>query len=54
VIVFDAAGLKRLMILYCSYYERSPTHLSLDKSVAAGGSGCSIDRGNQRELASRC
>jgi putative transposase len=33
VIVFNAAGLLRLMIAYCSYYERSRTHLSLDKDT---------------------
>lgn len=31
VIVFNEAGLQRLMTLYRSYYERSRTHLSLDK-----------------------
>ena len=31
VIVFSATGLQRLMNLYCRYYERSRTHLSLDK-----------------------
>ena len=33
VIVFNEAGLRRLMTLYCSYYERSRTHLSLDKDT---------------------
>ena len=33
VIVFSEAGLQRLMTLYCSYYERSRTHLSLDKDT---------------------
>jgi Integrase core domain len=33
VIVFNEAGLQRLMTLYCSYYERSRTHLSLDKDT---------------------
>jgi hypothetical protein len=33
VIVFNEAGLKRLMTLYCSYYERYGTHLSLDKEA---------------------
>jgi putative transposase len=33
VIVFNAAGLKRLMTLHCSYFERSRTHLSLDKDT---------------------
>jgi putative transposase len=31
VIVFSEAGLRRVMALYCAYYERSRTHLSLDK-----------------------
>ena len=33
VIVFNEAGVKRLMTLYCSYHERSRTHLSLDKDT---------------------
>jgi len=33
VIVFTEAGLQRLMALYCSYHERSRTHLSLDKDT---------------------
>jgi putative transposase len=33
VIVFSATGLQRLMSLYCAYYERSRTHLSLDKDA---------------------
>jgi putative transposase len=33
VIVFNEAGLKRLMTLYCSSYERSRTHLSLEKET---------------------
>jgi len=33
VIVFNEAGLKRLMTLYCSYYEQSRTHLSLNKDA---------------------
>jgi putative transposase len=33
VIVFNEAGLLRLMTLYCAYYERSRTHLSLDKDT---------------------
>jgi len=33
VIVFSETGLKRLMTRYCSYYERSRTHLSLDKDT---------------------
>jgi hypothetical protein len=32
VIVFNETG-PRLMIVYCSYYERSRTHLSLDKDA---------------------
>jgi hypothetical protein len=34
VIVFNVAGVQRLMTLYCSYYEGSRTHLSLDKDTA--------------------
>lgn len=33
LIVLNEAGLQRLMTLYCSYYERSRTHLSLDKDT---------------------
>jgi putative transposase len=33
VIVFHEAGLQRLMTLYCSYHERSRTHLSLNKDT---------------------
>jgi putative transposase len=33
VIVFNEAGLQRLMNRYCSYHERSRTHLSLDKDT---------------------
>ena len=33
VIVFNEAGLLRLMTQYCSYHERSRTHLSLDKDT---------------------
>jgi putative transposase len=33
VIVFNEASLRKLMTLYCSYYERSRTHLSLDKDT---------------------
>jgi putative transposase len=33
VIVFNEAGLHRLMTLYRSYYERSRTHLSLNKDT---------------------
>jgi hypothetical protein len=31
--VFNEAGLQRLMTRYCSYHERSRTHLSLDKDT---------------------
>lgn len=31
VIVFSASGLQRVMQRYCDYYQRSRTHLSLDK-----------------------
>ena len=33
VIVFNEAGLKRLMTLYCSYYEQSRSHVSLNKDA---------------------
>jgi putative transposase len=33
VIVFNDTGLQRLMNLYCTYHERSRTHLSLDKGT---------------------
>jgi hypothetical protein len=33
VIVFNEAGLHRLMTQYCSYHERSRKHLSLDKDT---------------------
>lgn len=33
VIVFNATGLQRLMTRYCAYYERSRTHLSLNKDA---------------------
>jgi putative transposase len=33
VIVFNEAGLQRLMTGYCSYHERSRTHLALDKDT---------------------
>ena len=33
VIVFNESGLRRLMTRYCSYYERSRTHLALDKDT---------------------
>jgi hypothetical protein len=33
VIVFNEAGLKRLMTFYCSYFERSRTHLPLHKDT---------------------
>ena len=45
VIVFHEAGLRRLLNVYCDYYERSRTHLSLDKDtpiprpVTASGDG---------------
>ena len=45
VIVFNATGLQRIMNLYCAYYERSRTHLSLNKdapiprSIAAPADG---------------
>ena len=45
VIVFSARGLQRLMNLYCAYYERSRTHLSLDndapisRAIAGPGAG---------------
>ena len=48
VIVFNEAGLLRLMALYGSYYERSRTHLSLDKDppiprpVAPPGDGAVV------------
>lgn len=45
VIVFHEMGLQRLVHAYCAYYERSRTHLSLDKdapiprAIAAPGDG---------------
>ena len=33
VIVFSTTGLQQLMDRYCAYYERSRTHLSLDKDA---------------------
>jgi putative transposase len=33
VIVFNEAGVQRLMMRYWSYYERSRTHLSLGKDT---------------------
>jgi hypothetical protein len=33
VLVFNATGLQRLMKLYCTYYERSRSHLSLNKDT---------------------
>ena len=33
VVVFNEAGVHRLMTRYCAYYERSRTHLSLDKDA---------------------
>ena len=35
VIVFTAAGLQRVLARYVEYYERSRTHLALDKDVPA-------------------
>ena len=48
VIVFNEAGLLRLMTLYRAYYERSRTHLSLDKDapisrpIATAGDGAAV------------
>ena len=45
VIIFSAMGLQRLMKLYCTSYEQSRTHLSLNKDapihrpIAARGDG---------------
>jgi hypothetical protein len=33
VIVFNEAGLQRLMTGYCSYHERPRTHLALDEDT---------------------
>ena len=33
VIIFTAAGLQRLLTRYVEYYERSRTHLALDKDA---------------------
>jgi hypothetical protein len=33
VIVFGATGLQRPLHLYCAYYQRSRTHLSLNKDA---------------------
>ncbi len=33
VIVFNEAGLRKLMTRYCSYYEKARTHLALDKDA---------------------
>lgn len=33
LIVFNEAGLLRLMTLYCAYHQRSRTHLSLGKDT---------------------
>jgi hypothetical protein len=33
VIVFSAMGLQRLMKRYCTYYNQSRTHLSLNKDA---------------------
>jgi putative transposase len=37
VIVFNEAGLRKLMKLYCSYYEKARTHLALDKDAPIPG-----------------
>jgi transposase InsO family protein len=37
VIVFNATGLRRLLNLYCAYYGRSRTHLSLNKDAPIHG-----------------
>jgi transposase InsO family protein len=48
VLVFNATGLQRLMKLNCAYYERSRTHLSLNKDtpiprpIAAPADGCVV------------
>src|SRR5713226_2964468 len=33
VIAFNEAGVRKLMRLYCSYYEKTRTHLALDKDA---------------------
>jgi hypothetical protein len=33
VIVFNEAGVRKLMTLYCAYHEKSRTHLALDKDT---------------------
>ena len=33
VIVFHEAGVRKLMACYCPYYERTRTHLALDKDT---------------------
>ena len=33
MIVLNEAGVRKLMTLYCSYYERARTHLALDKDA---------------------
>jgi putative transposase len=33
MIVFNEAGVRKLMSLYCSYYERARTHLALEKDA---------------------
>ena len=45
VIVFNEAGVHRLMTRYCAYYERSRTHLSLDKDAPIPRSVMPPDRG---------
>ena len=45
VIVFNEAGVRRLMTRYCAYYEQSRTHLSLDKDAPIPRSVMPPDRG---------
>jgi putative transposase len=33
MIVFNEAAVRKLMSLYCSYYEKARTHLALDKDA---------------------
>ena len=33
MIVLNEAGVRKLMTLYCSYYEKARTHLALDKDA---------------------
>jgi putative transposase len=37
MIVFNEAGVRKLMTLYCSYYEKARTHLALDKDAPIPG-----------------